>query len=78
MPFTVSLKEHLEMLELRNFLLWSVLLRVECFVAMKSALEIHMITEALNILVSLVACTFVCVLNRCSGASYFFGNYVFS
>lgn len=35
MPFTVSLKEHLEMLELRNFLLWSVLLRVECFVAVK-------------------------------------------
>lgn len=35
MPFTVSLKEHLEMLELRNVLLWFVLLRVECFVAAK-------------------------------------------
>lgn len=56
MPFTVSLKEHLEMLELRNSLLWSVLLRVQCFVAVKSALEIHlMITEALHILVSLAA-----------------------
>lgn len=47
MPFTVSLKGHLEMLELRNFLLWSVLLRVECFMAVKSALQIHtMIMEA--------------------------------
>lgn len=41
MPFTISLKGHLEMLELRNFLLWSALLRVECFVTVKSALEIH-------------------------------------
>lgn len=72
MPFTVSLKEHLEMLELRNFLLWSLLLRVGCFVASESALETHMMTtEALNILVALVACTFLCVLNCCSG-------YVFS
>lgn len=78
MPFTVSLKEHLEMLELRNFLLRSVLLRVECFVVVKRALEIHMmIMGALNTLVPLVACTFACVLNHCSGASYF-DNYVFS
>lgn len=35
MPFTVSLKEHLEMPQLRNSLLWSVLLRVEYFVPVK-------------------------------------------
>lgn len=79
MPFTVSLKEHLEMPELRNVLLWPSLLRVECFVAVESALETHMTTaEALNVPVSLVACNFLCVLNRCSGASYFFDNYIFS
>lgn len=46
------------MLELRNFPLWSALLRVECFVAEKSALETHtVITGALKILVPLAAST---------------------
>lgn len=70
MPFTVSLKEHLEMFELRKFLLRSVLLKIECFVAVKTALEIDMmIMEALNTLVSLVPCTYVHVLNHSFGAS---------
>ena len=56
-----------------------MLLRVHHFGAVKGALEMHiMTTEALNILVSLAAYTFVCVLNRCSSASYFFDNYGFS
>lgn len=44
----------------------------------RSALGIHMmITEALNILLSLVACTFICILKHCSAASYCFDNYIF-
>lgn len=62
MPFTVSLKEHLEMFELRKFLLQSVSLKIECFVAVKTALKIDtMITEALNTLVFSSLCLYRCL-----------------
>lgn len=56
------------MLELRNFPLWSALLRVECFVAVKSALETHtVITGVKNSGAS--SCLYTDGVLKCAGAS---------